>query len=441
LDRREILKTLGITPVIAAAGLPLTEAFAQDKSAAIGQSPFVGNGLETAEQGIYHLPRDHAWHGGPTYYTNDFQEWHYFTFLGTDKKTGHTVSLFWCGFLQGFNKELNRPFMFSLFAWHDTVTGEFIGTTVAPMGKFESSGTSRPNFGFKYGIKDPDGKGFETAYNYKQEKWNFKSFSTEKSKIAGKPYVMDLTGIVKAPGYVPMAYWGLESIGFDKQYNQNPETMYGLTYYYTAPEMEMKGSVTLADGVHEIEGVAWFEHQWGNFRNTEQARYFWGYARFDNGDTITWRQYYGNPSGVLAPEKTYDVEAARKAWDDPHPEVNRFAFIPKGQAPQYSFGPSFLFTPIKWWTSPESKVQYPWWGEMKTPKGTFYLSPTFPAQESIGLAGAFIEGALILRKDSIDGPVVGHGFCELAQLSALGVPATRQLPERTNLSFNGGLKR
>ena len=48
--------------------------------------------------------------------------------------------------------------------------------------------------------------------------------------------------------------------------------------------------------------VCWFEHQWGNFRNTEQARYFWGYARFDNGDTITWRQYYGNPAGKLTSE-------------------------------------------------------------------------------------------------------------------------------------------
>jgi hypothetical protein len=62
---------------------------------------------------------------------------------------------------------------------------------------------------------------------------------------------------------------------------------------------------------------------------------------------------------------------------------------------------------------------------MKTPKGTFYLSPTFPAQERMSLAGAFIEGALRLRKDSIDGPVVGRGFCEMAQLSALGAPATR----------------
>jgi hypothetical protein len=89
----------------------------------------------------------------------------------------------------------------------------------------------------------------------------------------------------------------------------------------------------------------------------------WGYARFQNGDTITWRQYYGNPVGKLNVEVPFDTVAARKGWDDPHPEVNRFAFIPKGQAPQYSFGPSFLFTPLKWWKSPQSGVEYPWWGK------------------------------------------------------------------------------
>lgn len=403
------------------------------------QAPwFSGSGLEVGEQGLYHLPRDHAWHGGPTYFTDDFNEWHYFTFQGTDKKTGHAVTLFWCSFSQGWNKALNRPLMFTLFAWHDTVTGEFIGTTIAPSGKFESSGSDKPDFGFKYSISDADEKGYAWSYDHADERWHFRSFATDKSKIIGKPYSMDLTGLVKAPGYVPMAYWGLESIGIQKLYNQNPETMYGLTYYYTAPEMEMSGTVTLADGVHEIEGVAWFEHQWGNFRNTEDARYFWGYARFDNGDSFTWRQYYGDAS---TPAGLAGANAAHPNWSEPHPEVSRFAFIPKGQAPEYSFGPSFLFTPIKWWTSPKTGVDYPWWGELKTPKGTFYLSPTFPEQESTSPAGSFIEGALLLRRDSIDGPVVARGFCELAQMAARGAAASRELPERTDLQFDGGLKR
>jgi hypothetical protein len=152
----------------------------------------------------------------------------------------------------GWSKELNRLVMITLFAWHDTVTGEFINTTISPTGKFVSSGSGEPNFGFQYSLNDDDGKGAAWGYDYAAEGWNFKSFATDKSKIIGKPHSVELTGVVKAPGYIPMAYWGLENIGFQKLYNQNPETMYGLTYYYTAPEMEMKGTVKLADGVHEI---------------------------------------------------------------------------------------------------------------------------------------------------------------------------------------------
>ena len=58
-------------------------------STAIMEKPvgwLVAEGLECGEQGLYHLPKDHAWHSGPTYFCNDFFEWHYFTFLGKDEK-------------------------------------------------------------------------------------------------------------------------------------------------------------------------------------------------------------------------------------------------------------------------------------------------------------------------------------------------------------------
>ena len=115
-------------------------------STAIMEKPagwLVADGLECGEQGLYHLPKDHAWHSGPTYFCNDYFEWHYFTFLGKDKKTGHDISLFWCAMSQGFSTQLSRPVMPLFFAWHDKVTGEFINTTVVPAGKFQSTGSSK----------------------------------------------------------------------------------------------------------------------------------------------------------------------------------------------------------------------------------------------------------------------------------------------------------
>jgi hypothetical protein len=58
------------------AGLPVSESSVKPW--------FVSDGLEMEEEGLYHLPRDHAWHSGPTYFCVDFNEWHYFTFRGTE---------------------------------------------------------------------------------------------------------------------------------------------------------------------------------------------------------------------------------------------------------------------------------------------------------------------------------------------------------------------
>ena len=199
-------------------------------STAIMEKPagwLVADGLECGEQGLYHLPKDHAWHSGPTYFCNDYFEWHYFTFLGKDQKTGHDISLFWCAMSQGFSTQLNRPVMPLFFAWHDKVTGEFIHTTIVPFGKFQSSGSSKSSFGFNYALDDPDGKGFEISYKHAGEQWHFKSSAPQRSKMMANPtHELDVTATVKAPGYIPSAYWGLESIGFQKLYNQNPETMY-----------------------------------------------------------------------------------------------------------------------------------------------------------------------------------------------------------------------
>lgn len=398
-------------------------------------------GLNTQEQGLYHLPLDHQWHSGPTYHYNDFNEWHYFTLLGKDMTTGHNVSLFMCNLFQGYRTDIQRPNILVMTAYFDKDTGKFYPHTIIPTGKFVTTGS---NEDFNYVVNDTD-KGIATNYNYSQERWEFKGWATNESTMAtGTPYNLNATGFVKKPGYIPMAYWGLENIGFNNKYDQNPETMYGLTYYYTAPEMEMTANLTLDDGVvHTINGTAWFEHQWGNFQSPEQNRYFWGYARFPNGDAITWRQYYGSPAGIVPTSTTYNLTAAAMGWTDPHTEQNRFAFVPKGQQPQYAFGPEFVFTPTKWWKSPVTGNSYPWYGEMKTPKGTFYLTPsTNPSQESKAANGAFLEGALDLRSGSIDGPVVAEGFCELVQNPPLGLPISRTLPEHAapgDIHFDGGL--
>ena len=402
---------------------------AQAGKPAAAPPSFAGSGIEsTSAQALYSLPRDHAYHGGKFYQTNDFNEWQYITILGKDLDTGDDVSVFWVPLSQGWLSEEKRPLQIGLFSYHNIKTGEFHTSLVKFDGPFQSQGTKAESkdFGFKYAMNSPS-SGFTTEYSHMDETWHF-SARTNVANGRSEPFDLDFTSRLRAPGYVPAGYWGLESIGIDPGYRQNPETMYGLTYYYIAPKMDTIGTLKVAGKNIRFQGAGWFEHQWGNFRNTYQYRYFYGYARLKNGDAFSWRQYYEG-----------------KGFTQPHHEVNRFQFVDgKTGRVENAFGPSFIAEPTKWWTSPKTGQKYPWWGIMKTPKGKFYYGPSHPDQEGVGLSGGFIEGVIQFREGSPDGPIVGTGFCEIVDLSnplpdgndpSEGPAFTRGLPEDPSLAW------
>ncbi len=392
-------------------------------------SPFSGPGIETVSaQALYSLPRDHAYHGGKFYQTNDFNEWHYITILAKDLETNDDISVFWTPLSQGWVEEDQRPLQIGLFSYHNIKTGEFHTALVWFDGKFHSEGTppDAKDFRFKYAMQGKE-TGFTTEYTHANETWHFTANSiVETGKNA--PFELDFTSHAKFPGYLPAAYFGLESIGIDPKDRQNPETMYGLTYYYIGPNMETNGTLKVAGKTIRFKGTGWLERQWGNFRNTYQYRYFYGYARYPNGDMFSWRQYY---------------EGA--GFTKPLYEYSRYQFIDgKTGRREHAFGPSIKAVPTKWWTSPSTGQKYPWWGEMTTPKGILYYGPSHPDQEGVGLAGGFIEGVIQFREGSPEGPIVATGFCEIVDLStpmadgndpSMGPAITRTLPEMPELEY------
>jgi predicted secreted hydrolase len=442
MERRKALKLFGTASaalasgsIIPASGEVLPNSVVAEQSPnGIGnssdQSSFTGPGIETnSGQALYSFPRDHAWHGGPFYQTNDFNEWHYITIIGRDLETGQRISVFWVPLAQGWVAQEGRPLHNVLFAYHNMDTGEFhtsMPYITGPL-KTEGSAPDAKDFSFKYSIDDKK-NGFTTEYNHPTETWKFSGYNTKDDKW-NQPFKLDMTATLETPGYVPMAYWGLESIGVDPQDRQNPETMYGLTYYYTAPKMASKGTITLKGKTISFEGDGWFEHQWGNFRNTFQYRYFWAWFRFDNGDCISFRQYYEGED-----------------FRNPHYKVGRYVFMDGTTYKRsYAFGPSFKVIPTKMWTSPKSGKSYPWYGRLETPQGTFYYEPTFPEQEGNALAGAYIEGVIQLRAGAPDGPIVATGFTEMISLTnplpdgndpSAGPAITRALPEKPELEWN-----
>ncbi len=397
-----------------------TVALAQSEPSENRPPPMQGPGIETeSAQAVYSLPRDHAWHGGEFYQTNDLNEWHYITILGRDLDTGDRISVFWSPLIQGWISKEGRPMLVALFSFHNLDTGEFRSSLVFPKTgplKTEGSAPDAEDFHFRYAIDDGN-NGFTTAYSHDTETWKMTSYNTKDDEW-NDPFRLSFTAKAEAPGYVPFAYWGLESIGIDPQKRQNPETMYGLTYYYAAPNMATSGEVEIAGRTVRFEGTGWFEHQWGNLRNTFQWRYFWSWFRFENGDMMSFRQYYEGEN-----------------FRNPHYDVNRYLYM-DGETleREYAFGPAFKLIPSRMWTSPKSGKQYPWWGRIETPHGTFYYEPSHPEQEGKALAGPYVEGVIHLREGSPEGPIVATGFCEMIML-------TDPLPDGNDPSYGPAFSR
>ncbi len=365
-------------------------------------------------QPLYQLPHDHRFHRGETYMHNDYQEWQYFTILGHDKITGDEISVFICPFHQGWVEAHDgraNPFN---FAFTNIDTGEFYSTTVVFQGDYDgyAGDPDSEDFSFEYTISGATGD-MTIQYEYATETWRYFGKSDFDPENA---YEFDVTWTVKAPGYIPAAYHGLENIGWDGEgagYRHNPQTMAGLSRYIQAPRAYVtEGTITVGGREYDIEGDVWYEHQWGNFRNVESGSYFWGYMRMDDGTAFTWRQYYTAPG-----------------WDEYDPGMTRFQVIHPDNSVDFAFGPSFVYTPSEIWTSPTSGKEYPWTGVMETPLGTFYFDTPLKEQETMsgGQGQAFIEGYARIREGGPDGPVVGKGFVEMVDIYAPWV--FQDLPE------------
>ena len=83
--------------------------------------------------------------------------------------------------------------------------------------------------------------------------------------------------------------------------------------------------------------------------------------------------------------------------------------------------------------------RYGLYGLLRTPVGTFYVSPMVEDQEILipGMSVPLWEGALEVRRNSSDGELVGRMYMEeLFNPSGLppGSPLARQMPSRGHLN-------
>ena len=393
---------------------------------AAGQSatpvvPDDGSTLETVSgQALYTLPRDHRWHGGPFYETSEYWEWHYWTAFVTDVDSGDEWGLFYTTMRNAFNPATGEPVVLNYLSATNFATGTFY-----PSSRFTTEGgqqTGRPADStgpddFEFGISSSDGLFNLERYYHPEERWAFRVSSAPSGEHVA--LAMDVEMVLEPPGYLPTTPTGIEEEGYSPDGLYNPETMYGLSYYYYAPNLTLSGTITTGEETHQVSGSAWLEHQWGNYSTAdpEAYRWRWGSVRFDDGGGINWRQWERGPDNA------------------PVHHLNHFAIhTPEGKV-TYGYGRDLTYEVIDSWLSPQTGHQYGLYALLRTPIGTFHVAPIVAEQEIVisGLTAPLWEGALEVRRDSSDGALVGRMYMEEQfgvndpQLPP-GGPLARQLP-------------
>lgn len=59
----------------------------------------------------------------------------------------------------------------------------------------------------------------------------------------------------------------------------------GSSYYYSRPRMTLSGAIRLGERVEQVTGLAWFDHQWGDF-SVNQLGWDWFALQLDDGTDI-----------------------------------------------------------------------------------------------------------------------------------------------------------
>jgi predicted secreted hydrolase len=168
----------------------------------------------------------------------------------------------------------------------------------------------------------------------------------------------------------------------------------GVTYYYSQPRLDLRGTLTTADGSRDVTGLAWLDKQWGDF---QPVSVFWDWAsvQLDDGTDLMLTRLMDGDRAPL------DVYATLRR---PGGEVRRL-----GAA-------EFSFTPLAdEWVSAETGTAYRtrWRVEVPSEGLAFTLEPLVVESEfsSAYLGVVYWEAGVDVVGDA--GDRLGQGFIEL----------------------------
>jgi predicted secreted hydrolase len=172
------------------------------------------------------------------------------------------------------------------------------------------------------------------------------------------------------------------------------------SFYYSQPQVEVQGSVSVRGRARRVTGRAWLDHEWSEALLHPQAvGWDWIGINLHDGSALTAFRLRRADGQALWSGGSF--RSARRASDP---------------LPDRVFGPQeVVFMAERHWQSPRSGTRYPVDWRVRTPVGVFRVHAMLDDQEldSRRTTGAiYWEGLVELRRD--DNPQsIGLGYLEL----------------------------
>jgi predicted secreted hydrolase len=169
----------------------------------------------------------------------------------------------------------------------------------------------------------------------------------------------------------------------------------GSSYYYSRTRMEITGTINDHGQSLSVGGLAWMDHQWGNFLVLGNGGWDWYSLQLDN-QTELMLYVFHDPAGHVS--STYAGYIDTEGKDHLLNEK------------------SLTLTPLATWTSPQTGIVYPsgWQLTINDPqlRTTLTLTPQLKNQELVALASTgnvYWEGAIQIQSEGVS----GRGYIEL----------------------------
>jgi predicted secreted hydrolase len=171
----------------------------------------------------------------------------------------------------------------------------------------------------------------------------------------------------------------------------------GGSYYYSRTAMTAAGTLTLDGKTLQVEGEAWFDHQWGDFISVGGGGWDWFAVNLDDGTDLTF-------------------SLVRDA-DGSYPLIYGTAVAPDGSTRNLDRD-AFIVTVTDHWTSPKTGAVYPAGWTIAVPGDdlTITLKPTVANQELDTRATTGVvywEGSQVVTASRAGRALGGEAYVEL----------------------------